>query len=96
MDREESIKQIGAAVIQAAIDDLKSTKMTRMAIHNRQSAYYFFRSNSKGFIYWCNIAGAEPDIILERIKKEYADDFKRVFNEIQSDRQANKAIAGES
>jgi len=96
MDKEEAERLIGTAVIQAAIDDLKSTGLLKSDVKNRQSAYYFFRSNNKNFIYWCNVAGAEPDIILEKIKKEYAYDFQRVFNEIQSDRQANKTIAVES
>lgn len=94
MDREEATKRLAMEVIAAAVDDLQSTSPARRK--DRRSAYYFFRANNKNFIYWCNVAGAKPDIILEKIKKEYADDFKRVFDEIQSDRQANKAIAGES
>lgn len=96
MDKEEAKRLICAAVIQAAVDDLKSTGLSKDNVKNRQSAYYFFRTNNKNFIYWCNVVGAEPDIILEKIKKEYANDFKRVFNEIQPDRQANKAVAGKS
>lgn len=94
MDIEKEYTHLAVAVLEQGIKDLTCKSKSQAAKRERHKAYYYFRRTNKDFEFWCEVLEKDPEITLEKIKKEYADDFKRVFDEIQRDRQANKAAAG--
>ena len=72
---------LGQAVIVQAVKDLKS-RNKHPKYNYAEQANKFLSIKNKGFLYWCGILNVNPEWLLDKIKKECADDYERISKSV--------------